>query len=220
VAVGYPEHKVVTHLLGIPLPDVPERSGTGAADPVILFVGRLVENKGLAYLLSACSQLSAQGSRFRLRVVGDGPLAPEYRAQAQPLGACVQFLGFLSPSQVQEQLVSADIFCMPSTRAPNGDNEGLGLVYLEAQGAGLPVVAFDQGPIPEAVLDGVTGVLAEDKSAESLAAALQRLIDNPDLRHKMGVAGRRFVEERFDIRKQSRELDRLYSAAISGEVVS
>jgi glycosyltransferase involved in cell wall biosynthesis len=222
LAAGYPEQRLRTQFLGAPLRNGVARTAQvdDSDEPVILFVGRLVDKKGVNYLLKACKRLHDQGCRFKLRIVGDGPQADAYRAEAEPLGATVEFLGFLSPEGVREQLSAAHIFCMPSTQAPNGDNEGLPMVYLEAQWSGLPVVAFNQGPIPEAVVDGVTGILAEDKSADSLATALKTLIDSPGMRADMGVAGRRFVQERFDIRDRSRELDRLYTAAVAGELVS
>jgi colanic acid/amylovoran biosynthesis glycosyltransferase len=222
VAVGYPESRVRTHLLGVPLAKVvvPRPGPDCDREPIILFVGRLVEKKGLPYLLAACRQLSDEGLRFTLRIAGEGPLAASCREQAASMAANVEFLGLLSPAQVREQMSVADIFCMPSTQAPSGDNEGLPIVYLEAQDAGLPVVAFNQGPIPEAVLDGVTGILAKDKSVDALAGALKVLLEEPDLRRKMGVAGRQLVKQRFDIQKQSQELDDLYSAVLSGEMVS
>jgi glycosyltransferase involved in cell wall biosynthesis len=132
------------------------------------------------------------------------------------LGDLVRFTGTLPPTAVREALQSADIFCMPSTQATDGDNEGLPIVCLEAQAAGLPVAAFAQGPVLEGVVDGSTAFLAPDKSVEGLAEALRKLIVNPELREKLGEAGRRFVREKFDIRDRARELDQLYKAAIDG----
>ena len=86
----------------------------------------------------------------------------------------------------------ASIFCMPSTRAADGDNEGFGSVYLEAQAAGLPVVGFEQGPVPEAVINGTTGYLVPDKSVKALADALGRLLSDAGARERLGAAGRAF----------------------------
>ena len=87
---------------------------------------------------------------------------------------------------------------------------------LEAQAAGVPVVAFAQGPVPEGVIAGTTAILAPDKSAAGLAEALKRLFDDPALRQRMGRAGRTFVQENFDIRDRSRELDAIYHLAAAG----
>jgi glycosyltransferase involved in cell wall biosynthesis len=101
---------------------------------------------------------------------------------------------------------------MPSVEASDGDNEGLPIVALEAQAAGLPIVAFDQGPIPEAIEANVTGLLAKARSAESLAECLKRLIDDPALRLRMGQSGRERVEQHFDLQKRSMELEQIYGA--------
>ena len=122
--------------------------------PNILFVGRLVEKKGLTYLLQACRRLADEGCRFTLTIIGEGPLAAELRQEAEGIQTTVRFLGARSASQVWEELTTSDIFCMPSTEAADGDNEGLPIVCLEAQAAGIPVVAFAQGPVPEAVVGG------------------------------------------------------------------
>lgn len=218
LADGYPAERLRKHVLGVPLPDdqAPSRAKAGRAAPIILFVGRFVEKKGLSFLLSACDQLADRGVNFTLRIAGDGPLRTELREQAGSLGDRVEFLGLLKPEAVQEQLAQADIFCMPSTRAADGDNEGLPIVCLEAQAAGLPVVAFRQGPVPEGIEDGITGILAPDKSAPGLADALEVLLGDPSLREQFGASGRRLVHERFDIRDRSRELDRIYESILSG----
>lgn len=215
---GYPASRLRRQPLGIPLPGGQalrpvgnEREDGGA--PKILFVGRLVEKKGLTYLLQACRLLLDAGCRFKLTIIGDGPLLPRLRQEAEGLGSNVSFLGARSAPQVWEELASSDIFCMPSTEAADGDNEGLPIVCLEAQAAGIPVVAFAQGPVPEGVVEGTTALLAPDKSAEGLAEALKTLLGDSALRRRMGAAGQRFVQDNFDIRDRSRELDEIYRRA-------
>ena len=105
---------------------------------------------------------------------------------------------------------------MPSIEAEDGNNEGLPIVSLEAQAAELPVVAFDQGPVPEAIRADVTGLLARDRSAEDLAACLERLLRDPQLRQSMGEQGRRHVETNFDIARQSRVLEDIYERVLAG----
>jgi len=174
-------------------------------------VGRLVEKKGLPYLVDAVSQLAVSDRRFEVRIVGSGPMRASAEARSNTVNLPVKFLGALAPEQVRAEMDRADIFCLPSTVAADGTNEGLGLVLIEAQSRSLPVVAFDQGPIPEAVANGTSGILVADKDASALAGALASLIDEPDRRHKMGQAGRRLAEERFDIAKQTLQLEELYA---------
>ena len=211
---GFPAAKLRRHYLGIPLfPPFLRRTTT--ASPTILFIGRMVEKKGLPYLFEAAMHLASADCDFRLRIVGDGPLFARSRRRAQFLDGRVTFLGRLPPESVREELRQADIVCMPSMEAEDGDNEGLPIVALEAQAAGLPIVAFDQGPVPECVISGSTGLLARERSAEDLAECLERLLRNPELRRKMGREGRRNVEANFDIERQSESLEQIYEDVLA-----
>lgn len=211
---GFPSAKLRRHYLGIPLPP-PLLRGPSDAPPVILFIGRLVEKKGLPYLFDACSLLARRGHDFSLRIVGEGPLLESCRERAELLDGRVSFAGRLPPERVREELREAQIVCMPSIEAADGDNEGLPIVALEAQAAGLPIVAFDQGPVPECLRAGSTGLMATDRSAEDLAACLERLLEDPELRRRMGHEGRRHVEQSFDIERQSEELERIYDDVLA-----
>lgn len=212
---GFPRSKLRRHYLGIPLFPASQATAANDVPPNILFIGRLVEKKGLTYLLEACGVLARRGRDFRVTVIGDGPLLESCRAQAEPMGERARFMGRLSPERVREELRAAQILCMPSIEAADGDNEGLPIVSLEAQAAGVPVVAFDQGPVPEAVRSNSTGLLAKDRSAEDLAACLERLLDDPGLRSQMGRQGRLRVEEGFDIDRQSEELEHIYDEVLA-----
>lgn len=211
---GFPPAKLRRHYLGIPVPPPLLRQASDAP-PTILFIGRMVEKKGLPYLFDACAILAERGHEFQLRIVGDGPLLESCRQRAESLHGRVSFAGRLSPDQVREELRQAEIVCMPSIEAADGDNEGLPIVALEAQAAGLPIVAFDQGPVPESLRAGATGLLATDRSAEDLAASLERLLDDPELRRRLGHEGRRHVEEKFNIERQSEELERIYEDVLA-----
>ena len=215
---GYPADRLRRQPLGIPLPaeQGPTADRAPGTVPKILFVGRLVEKKGLSFLLEACRLLAGAGRQFHLTIIGDGPLLARHRKEAEALDTQVDFLGSRTAAEVWQELGTSDIFCMPSTEAADGDNEGLPIVCLEAQAAGVPVVAFAQGPVPEGVIAGTTAILAPDKSAAGLAEALQTLLDDAALRQRMGRAGRTFVEENFDIRDRSRELDAIYQLAAAG----
>jgi glycosyltransferase involved in cell wall biosynthesis len=215
IARGFPPAKLCRHYLGIPLSGTTKKRSFASALPTIIFVGRMVEKKGLSYLLDACRILMDDGHAFELRIIGDGPLLEQSRAQAQPLGERVAFLGRASPDFVRQELAAAQIVCMPSIEAADGDNEGLPIVSLEAQAARLPIVAFDQGPLRECVEPEVTGLLAKDRSVEDLARCLIRLLHDPDLRRRMGIHGRRKVEAEFDIKQQSEKLEDIYERVLA-----
>lgn len=214
-ARGFPRAKLRRHYLGIPLHAASRVSVMSGVAPAILFIGRLVEKKGLSYLIDACRLLARRGRDFRLRIIGDGPLLDACRAQAELLGPRVAFLGRLPPEKVRDELRAAQILCMPSIEAADGDNEGLPIVSLEAQAARLPIVAFDQGPVPEAVRANGTALLARDRSPEDLALCLERLVRDPELRRRLGRQGRLHVEQHFDIERQAGELEKIYDEVLA-----
>jgi glycosyltransferase involved in cell wall biosynthesis len=212
---GVPPAKLRRHYLGIPVFPLKRPKLKNGTPPVILFIGRLVEKKGLTYLIEACKILARRTNEFRLKVIGDGPLLDQCQAQARSLDARVIFAGALSPQRVREELAEAQIACMPSVEARDGDNEGLPIVSLEAQAAGVPIVAFDQGPVPECVRSNFNGLLAKDRSAEDLASCLEKLLRSPELRRSIGDQARRYVDEHFNIDRQSNELDAIYDQVLA-----
>jgi phosphatidylinositol alpha-mannosyltransferase len=152
----------------------------------ILFVGRFEERKGLIHLLKAYHRLRKRHVDARLLVIGSGPKAREYRRfvglrQIRD----VEFLGRLTDTDKACFFASADIFCSPAT-----GQESFGVVLLEAMAAGVPIVASDIHGYKNVVQRGVQGLLVEPKNHRALAAALYRLANDPELRHRMGDAGR------------------------------
>ncbi len=152
----------------------------------ILFVGRFEERKGLIHLLKAYHRLRKRHVDARLLVIGSGPKAREYRRfvglrQIRD----VEFLGRLTDTDKARFFASADIFCSPAT-----GQESFGVVLLEAMAAGVPIVASDIHGYKNVVQRGVQGLLVEPKNHRALAAALYRLANDPELRHRMGDAGR------------------------------
>ncbi len=206
---GCPREKAITHYLGIPIPPLE----TVDRDPSrVVFVGRLVPKKGILTLLRAASMLRARGLNVSVHVVGDGPQREEGEKLANEIGVDATWLGAQQRSRVLREMAEASVFCMPSTRAPDGDNEGFGLVYLEAQALETPVAAFAQGPVTEAVRDNETGLLAPDQDVEGLADRIATLLGNPALAARMGRAGRVRVLREFDISAQTRKLESIYDA--------
>ncbi|HEX3218963.1 MAG TPA: glycosyltransferase family 4 protein, partial [Candidatus Limnocylindria bacterium] len=152
----------------------------------ILFVGRFEERKGLIHLLKAYHRLRKRHVDARLLVIGAGPKAREYRRYVGLRQVRdVEFLGRVSDDDKARYFASADIFCSPAT-----GQESFGVVLLEAMAAGVPIVASDIHGYKNVLQRGVQGLLVEPRNHRALAAALYALANDPELRHRMGEAGR------------------------------
>lgn len=162
------------------------------SNKVVLFVGRLAEKKGVAYLIEAMKDIDAL-----LVIVGDGPLKKELQEQAKALEDKVSFWGAKTHEQLKEIYASADVFAVPSITAKDGDQEGLPLVMLEAMASGLPVVASDSGGISQVITDGVNGLLCEEKNIAELAEKIRLLIKDENMRKKISASAEKSVQE-FD----------------------
>lgn len=211
--LGFPENKVVRHYIGT---DV-ARFDTVSAErnegvPIVLHVARLVEKKGTAYLLAAFARVRRQCPDSRLVVIGEGPLRAQLEAQIDDLGLgdSVEMLGACSHDEVLQWLKRASIFALPSVTASDGDTEGLPISIIEAAAAGLPIISTWHSGIPEAVQDGVGGVLVSERDTAALADALRLLLLDPQTRTRMGTSAQQFIRENFDIRTQTKKLEELY----------
>ena len=183
-------------------------------EPLVLFVGRLVEKKGGEYLVRAMAAVQRQLPNVQLVLIGDGPLRSHLQSLARQLTVRTQFLGKQSPDQVRHWMNRAQVFCGPSIIARSGDAEGFGMVFAEAQAMGLPVASFATGGIPEAVIHGETGLLAPEKDTEQLAKNLMRLLEDTELRQRFALAGQAHVATKFDLKKNTRQLETIYDDVI------
>ena len=216
IALGCPPDKIVVHYTGIDLEQF-QPDGAIERQPMVLFVGRLVEKKGCSVLLKAMAQVQAVYPAAQLAIVGEGTERSYLQAQARSLGlARCQFSGIQTPAQVRAWMNRAWLLCAPSLTARSGDAEGLGTALLEAQAMELPVVATRSGGIPEAVRDGGTGLLVPENDPAALAAAILRLLTDRALRDRLGQAGRARAIAQFDIRKNTPKLEALYDADVKG----
>ncbi|MBU3688574.1 MAG: glycosyl transferase family 1 [Acidimicrobiales bacterium mtb01] len=215
IALGAESDKVRVQRIGV---DLAQYSATGPRpDANVLFVGRLASVKGIDIAVRAMSLVTKQLPTARFTVVGDGPLRPDMEALARDLGIEVHWTGALPIERVRQELARATIVLAPSNVSPDGQREALGLSLVEAQACGIPVVASRSGGIPETVLDGVTGLLAAEGSVEETAEHVLRLLRDPDLRHRLGEAGRGHVSRDFDLPEQSRRLARFYDDVCGAE---
>ncbi|OFX17863.1 MAG: hypothetical protein A2Z18_04575 [Armatimonadetes bacterium RBG_16_58_9] len=186
-------------------PSNPEfRAGLGVDDriPIVCTTAVLSERKGIRYLIEAAALLRQAGVPFRLIIAGDGPDRDNLETQARELGLAAQFLGFRE--DVPLLLAEADVFVMPSL------SEGLGVATLEAMAAGRPVVASAVGGLCESVVDGVTGILVPPRDPRSLANAIGKLLENPDMARKLGAAGQERIRARYSLSSMAARNEALY----------
>jgi phosphatidyl-myo-inositol dimannoside synthase len=162
---------------------------------VLLSVGRLEEKKGHRTLIQAMPSILASQPNAVCLIAGDGALASELRRLASACGVAgsVIFAGSVPDSELPEYYRLADVFVLPNRTMPNGDTEGFGLVFLEASACGKPVVSGSDGGVIDAVIDGVTGLRVDGSSAQAVAAAVLRILQDNQLASDFGAAGREFA---------------------------
>jgi glycosyltransferase involved in cell wall biosynthesis len=175
--------------------EMPEPKASPHDDATILYVGRLVERKGVAYLIDAAASLP----RAKVVIIGDGPEREALEARARERGVMdrVQFRGWVSPQELDQAYATATAFALPAVVDKRGDTEGLGMVLLEAMSYYVPVVTTAMGGITDIVDNEQTGLIVPPNDADALAAALRRLIDDRALAARLGAAGEEVIEQRF-----------------------
>lgn len=212
---GFPEQKLRVHWTGVGLRELDPREA--GREPVVLFVGRLVEKKGCRVLLEAWRAVRQEVPGARLVVVGDGPLRGELEGWSRANLARCEFVGAQTHGEVRAWMERATVLAAPSRRATDGDTEGLPTVVLEAMERGLPVVACEGTGAEEAVVAGGTGFLTAQGDAAGLADALIGSLRDEDRAAAMGSEGRRRVEERFDLARQTARLEDVYEELGRGD---
>ncbi len=167
----------------------------------ILFVGRLVERKGVLYLIEAIKLLKeCWGSQIQLIIVGEGNRKNYLIEKRNKLGLSgndVVFTGKLGEEELIKQYQLSDIFVLPAIIDSTGDTEGLGVVLLEAMSFKKPVIASRVGGIVDIVNNKETGLLVNEKSSEEIASAIQFLINNPEERKRLALNGYKFQRKNF-----------------------
>lgn len=180
----------------------------------VLFVGRLVEKKGCRYLLSAMPIVRKRLPEAEVVLVGDGPLRSDLQKQAAALGIRAEFRGVLQPEDVRREMDQAAVLCLPSVTSVDGDAEGFGMVLLEAQAMGVPVITSARGGSTEGILEGETGLAFAEGDIMSLAKELEEILSDAALAHHMAMNGPRFVAEHFNIHQQARKLEEFYDEIV------
>ena len=217
LARNFPAAKLKVIPYGIE-PEADGGSQRPAERPYLLFVGRFVEKKGIGHLLDAMRALESEGTAVDLVLVGDGPMAEVLKHQAVGLTRA-RFLGWLPNQEVRRVMKGALAICVPSVAAQTGDSEGLPNVVLEAMACAIPVIGSNIAGIAEAVEHDNTGFLVPPADPPAIAKVARRLLGDPALRSRIGLAARAAATERFSAVAQSRMLEDALLAVSSGQVV-
>lgn len=212
---GFPADKLHVHYTGMDLTLFKPGTPPVERDPnLILYVGRLVPYKGCDYLLRALALLQRQHPQARAVIIGNGTFRPELERLATELGVRAEFLGEQPQTAIRRWLEQARVFCAPSVTLSDGMSEAFGNVFSEAQAMRLPVVSFRHGGIPETMREGITGLLAEERDVETLAAHLGRLLTDDAFWANASDQAHQFVHQQFDVRTQTAKLETIYDEVI------
>lgn len=219
VDLGCDPKKIEIQRTGIPLKEFPFRDRAVPKNGEWQFVqaGRLIEKKGLPVTLRAFSTFLMQYRSATLTIAGEGPLLSELQNLARELKIAdhVSFTGFVSQEQLLEIYYRSHIFLHPSQTGRDGNQEGIPNSMLEAMATGLPVFATEHGGIPEAIENGVSGVLVPERGEEVLARALLNAAQDPDLLSQIARAGAEAVKHNFDLANQAQRLEDIYLRMIA-----
>jgi len=175
----------------------------------ILFVGRLVELKGLAYLIEAVGRL---GGRVPARIVaiGIGPQRDRLEALARDRKVGVDFRNKVPDAELHQAFLTSDVLVLPSIIDARGDTEGLGVVLLDAMSYGIPAIASRVGGIPDIIEDGVSGLLVPPADPQALANAIERVAGDPALAKRLADAGRARLRTHFSWDVITKKWDAVY----------
>ena len=181
---------------------------------ILLWIGRVVPHKGIEYLVEAARYVD----NARFLIGGDGPHLNAVKRVSRAAGVedRVVFLGRLKRSELPKYYAACDVFVLPSVSRL----EAFGIVALEAMSSGKPVVVTDMPGVREIITNGVEGLLCEPLSAGDLAEKLKRLLADPELRRKMGDAGRKKVVEKFGIKQVVDKVEKVYKEVASGSAAA
>ncbi len=214
IDLGCDPKKIEVQRTGIPLEEFAfhERSFPKDAEWRLVQAGRLIEKKGLPVTLRAFAVFLRKYPNATLTIAGEGPLLGELQKLARELNIerRVSFTGFISQEQLRDIYYRTHIFVHPSQTGRDGNVEGIPNSMLEAMASGLPVFATDHGGIPEAVENGVSGVLVRERDHEALANALLTATQDSDSLARIARNGAEVVRKNFDLQAQAQRLEEIY----------
>jgi glycosyltransferase involved in cell wall biosynthesis len=179
--------------------------------PLLLFSGRLIQRKGVDFLIRAMPQILAK-RKVRLVITGDGHSRGQWETLSRRLGVsdAVEFAGFVSNERLSRLFRTCTVYVHPAIYDDRGDTEGLGVVLIEALRNRKPVVASQVGGIVDVIKDAETGLLVPEKDCDALAAAVLRLLEDPALARRLGEQGYVYAAEFFDWDRITDRLEAVY----------
>lgn len=190
-----------------------DRDGSDSGNPArIITVGRAVEKKGLDTLIDALALLP-EDLQWNWTHIGGGELVPDLKQQIARLGLGdrISLLGSRAQSEVLDEYRASDVFVLPCRIAPNGDRDGLPNVLVEAQSQAMPCISTPVSGVPELISDGVNGWLVQPDDPAALAKSIEKTLRDPQLRRRLGRAGKQKVHAEFDARNEIRTLLDLFA---------
>src|SRR5438477_11039220 len=212
--LGCDPDKIKIQRTGIPLEEFSFRERSFPKNDEWRFVqaGRLIEKKGLPVTLRAFAAFQRKYANATLTIAGEGPLLGELQKLARELRIerSVSFTGFISQEQLGETYYRSHIFLHPSQTGHDGNQEGIPNSILEAMATGLPVFATQHGGIPEAIENGVSGVLVPERDHEALTRAFLDGTEDPAFLLRIARNAAEFVRKNFDLRAQAQGLEEIY----------
>ena len=218
VELGCDESKIDIVRTGIPLDEFSfrERGFPANGEWRFLQASRLVQKKGLATTLHAFTHFLNEYPRATLTIAGEGPMREELQELTRKLKIDdrVSLPGFVAAEKLREIYYASHIFLHPSETGSDGNQEGIPNAMLEAMATGLPVFATDHGGIPEAIENGVSGILVPERDYEALSRALLKAAQDRDLLARLARNGANAVAQKFDQQKQILRLEEIYLGMI------
>jgi glycosyltransferase involved in cell wall biosynthesis len=210
---GIPDNKIAVSHIGVDTERIrPAGLPLEQRRKRVLFVGRMIEKKAPLLLIRAFADVLARVPDAELVMIGDGPLLAGARRLAREMGVPVVFAGACTSEEVLANLHQSRVLCLPSVTAENGDAEGFGLVILEAQACGVPVVTSALGGATEGLLCGRTGSAIAEGAVPQLADRLSGWLSDDDSAMRASLEARQFVVGAFDIRRCTQHLETVYDS--------
>lgn len=222
IQLGCDQKKIVVHGSGIDCSKFAFRPRSLPKDGRVRIAttGRLVEKKGIEYAIRAVAKLTDVNRNIEYNIIGDGPLKEDFQKLIAELNVShiVKLLGWKQQQEIIEILDNCHIFIAPSVTAADGNQDAPVNTLKEAMAMGLPVISTFHGGIPELVEDGISGFLVPERDAEAIAEKLSYLIAHPQVWEQIGHAGRKRVEDKYDMNKLNDELVAIYQQMLNSQL--
>lgn len=212
IKIGCPQKKIEIVDVGIDLAKFPFKLRKKGDTVKFLIVARFSEEKGIEYLIKAFALCKKKHENIRLDIIGAGSLQKsiEQLISMLKLSEDVKILGYYPYNKLPEAYSTHDVFVHPSVEIKDGKKDEFSTTMKEAMATGMPMISTRHAGIPEVIKDGVNGFLVNERDEVDLANKMNFIIEHPDIWSNVSIAGRRTVEEEYDVNKQVRKIEEIY----------